>query len=64
MAEAEGAGGVAHGDAGRSQLLFGQAVAVSAAFGLGLDRVAMLVHGIPDLRQMFEGDQRLTRQFA
>ena len=34
------------------------------AFGLGLDRVAMLVHGIPDLRQMFEGDQRLTRQFA
>jgi len=23
----------------------------------------MLVHGIPDLRQMFEGDQRLTRQF-
>jgi phenylalanyl-tRNA synthetase alpha chain len=34
------------------------------AFGLGLDRVAMLLHGIPDLRQMFEGDQRLTRQFA
>ena len=34
------------------------------AFGLGIDRVAMLVHGIPDLRQMFEGDQRLTRQFA
>ena len=34
------------------------------AFGIGLDRVAMLVHGIPDLRQMFEGDQRLTRQFA
>jgi phenylalanyl-tRNA synthetase alpha chain len=34
------------------------------AFGLGLDRVAMLVYGIPDLRQLFEGDQRLTRQFA
>jgi phenylalanyl-tRNA synthetase alpha chain len=33
------------------------------AFGLGLDRVAMLTYGIPDLRQMFEGDQRLTRQF-
>jgi phenylalanyl-tRNA synthetase alpha chain len=33
------------------------------AFGLGLDRVAMLLYGIPDLRQMFEGDQRLTRQF-
>jgi len=34
------------------------------AFGLGLDRVAMLLYGIPDLRQMFDGDQRLTRQFA
>jgi len=34
------------------------------AFGLGLDRLAMRLYGIPDLRQMFEGDQRLTRQFA
>ena len=34
------------------------------AFGLGLDRVAMLMYGIPDLRQLFSGDQRLTRQFA
>ena len=34
------------------------------AFGLGLDRIAMLVYGIPDLRQLFVGDQRLTRQFA
>ncbi len=34
------------------------------AFGLGLDRVAMLQYGIPDLRQLFAGDQRLTRQFA
>ncbi|MGD9252968.1 MAG: phenylalanine--tRNA ligase subunit alpha [Holophagae bacterium] len=34
------------------------------AFGFGLDRIAMLVHGIPDLRQLFAGDQRLTRQFA
>jgi phenylalanyl-tRNA synthetase alpha chain len=34
------------------------------AFGLGLDRVAMLLYGIPDLRQMFEGDQRLTRLFS
>ncbi|MBT8246933.1 MAG: phenylalanine--tRNA ligase subunit alpha [Acidimicrobiia bacterium] len=33
------------------------------AFGLGLDRIAMLVYGIPDLRQLFAGDQRLTRQF-
>lgn len=34
------------------------------AFGLGLDRIAMLVYGIPDLRQLFAGDQRLTRQFT
>jgi phenylalanyl-tRNA synthetase alpha chain len=34
------------------------------AFGLGLDRVAMLTYGIPDLRQLFAGDPRLTRQFA
>ncbi len=34
------------------------------AFGLGIDRVAMLLYGIPDLRQMFVGDQRLTRQFV
>ncbi len=33
------------------------------AFGLGLDRVAMLQYGIPDLRQLFVGDQRLTRLF-
>jgi phenylalanyl-tRNA synthetase alpha chain len=34
------------------------------AFGLGIDRVAMLLYGIPDLRLMFSGDQRLTRQFG
>ena len=34
------------------------------AFGLGLYRLAMLQYGIPDLRQLFAGDQRLTRQFA
>ncbi len=34
------------------------------AFGLGLDRVAMLLYGIPDLRLMFSGDQRVTRQLT
>ena len=28
------------------------------AFGLGLDRVAMLLYGFPDLRLLFEGDER------
>jgi phenylalanyl-tRNA synthetase alpha chain len=34
------------------------------AFGLGIDRVAALMYNIPDLRLMFSGDERLTRQFA
>ncbi len=33
------------------------------AFGLGLDRFAMLLYGIPDLRLMFNGDPRLSGQF-
>jgi phenylalanyl-tRNA synthetase alpha chain len=28
------------------------------AFGMGVDRIAMLVHGIPDLRLLFENDVR------
>ncbi|MGC8915494.1 MAG: phenylalanine--tRNA ligase subunit alpha [Thermoanaerobaculum sp.] len=33
------------------------------AFGLGLDRVAMLAYRIPDLRLLFSGDERMLRQF-
>ncbi len=33
------------------------------AFGIGIDRVAMLMHEIPDLRLMFSGDGRFLRQF-
>lgn len=33
------------------------------AFGLGIERFAMLLHQIPDLRSMFEGDLRLLEQF-
>jgi phenylalanyl-tRNA synthetase alpha chain len=33
------------------------------AFGLGLERIAMLRHGIPDLRMLWENDLRLLRQF-
>jgi len=33
------------------------------AFGFGIERIAMLVHRIPDLRSMFEGDLRLLEQF-
>ncbi|WP_331774088.1 phenylalanine--tRNA ligase subunit alpha [Sulfurospirillum sp. 1612] len=33
------------------------------AFGLGVERFAMLLHRIPDLRSLFEGDLRLLEQF-
>jgi phenylalanyl-tRNA synthetase alpha chain len=33
------------------------------AFGLGVERFAMLMHKIPDLRSLFEGDLRLLEQF-
>jgi phenylalanyl-tRNA synthetase alpha chain len=34
------------------------------AFGMGIDRIAMLRYGINDLRIMFENDLRFLRQFA
>ena len=33
------------------------------AFGLGIDRIAFLRHGLPDLRLFWENDLRMTRQF-
>jgi phenylalanyl-tRNA synthetase alpha chain len=32
------------------------------AYGMGLDRVAMIRYGIPNIRQLFENDERLLRQ--
>jgi phenylalanyl-tRNA synthetase alpha chain len=32
------------------------------AFGLGIDRVAMIRYGIPNIRMLFENDERLLRQ--
>jgi phenylalanyl-tRNA synthetase alpha chain len=34
------------------------------AFGLGIERVAMLRHGIPDLRRFFDNDLRMLGQFS
>jgi hypothetical protein len=34
------------------------------AFGLGVERVAMLKYGITDLRMFFESDLRFLRQFV
>ncbi|WP_297192057.1 phenylalanine--tRNA ligase subunit alpha [uncultured Campylobacter sp.] len=33
------------------------------AFGLGIERFAMLLYKVPDLRSMYEGDLRLLEQF-
>jgi phenylalanyl-tRNA synthetase alpha chain len=33
------------------------------AFGMGIERIAMLKYGIPDLRKFFENDVRLLEQF-
>jgi len=34
------------------------------AFGLGVERFAMLIHGVNDLRSFFEGDLRMLEQFV
>ena len=33
------------------------------AFGMGVERIAMLKHGVTDLRLFFENDMRFARQF-
>jgi phenylalanyl-tRNA synthetase alpha chain len=34
------------------------------AWGMGVERIAMLKHGIPDLRLLFENDVRFLEQFG
>ena len=33
------------------------------AFGIGVERIAMLLHEVPDLRMLYQGDVRLLSQF-
>jgi phenylalanyl-tRNA synthetase alpha chain len=33
------------------------------AFGMGIDRIAMLLHQIPDIRMFSENDVRFLQQF-
>ena len=42
---------------------FDPAVVSEFAFGMGVERIAMLVYGIDDLRLFFENDLRFLRQF-
>jgi phenylalanyl-tRNA synthetase alpha chain len=34
------------------------------AFGMGIDRIAMLKYGIPDLRAFFDSDLRWLRHYG
>ena len=34
------------------------------AFGCGIDRLAMLKYGIPDLRSFFDGDMRWMKHYG
>ena len=34
------------------------------AFGMGIERIAMLKYGINNIKALFENDVRLLRQFA
>jgi phenylalanyl-tRNA synthetase alpha chain len=34
------------------------------AFGMGVERIAMLRHGVPDLRRFFDNDVRMLEQFS
>jgi phenylalanyl-tRNA synthetase alpha chain len=31
---------------------------------MGIERIAMIKHGVPDLRMLFENDVRLLEQFG
>ena len=33
------------------------------AFGMGIERIAMLKHGVPDLRLLYDNDVRFLEQF-
>jgi phenylalanyl-tRNA synthetase alpha chain len=34
------------------------------AFGMGIERIAMLKHGVPDLRLIYDNDVRMLEQFG
>jgi phenylalanyl-tRNA synthetase alpha chain len=51
-------------DAGRKDDAFAPAKVTGFAFGMGLDRLAMIRWGIRDIRLLIENDVRFLRQFA
>lgn len=47
----------------RGDKLFDPSEVTGFAFGLGLDRLAMILHGITDIRHLIENDVRFLEQF-
>ncbi|HEY2574562.1 MAG TPA: phenylalanine--tRNA ligase subunit alpha [Verrucomicrobiaceae bacterium] len=47
----------------RGDQLFDPSAVTGFAFGLGLDRLAMILHGITDIRHLIENDVRFLEQF-
>jgi len=48
----------------RGDTLFDPEQVTGFAFGMGLDRLAMILHGISDIRHLIENDVRFLNQFA
>lgn len=48
----------------RGDTLFDPDQVTGFAFGMGLDRLAMIMHGISDIRHLIENDVRFLNQFA
>ncbi len=48
----------------RGDNLFDPDAVTGFAFGMGLDRLAMILHGITDIRHLIENDMRFLAQFA
>ena len=48
----------------RGDNLFDPDTVTGFAFGLGLDRLAMILHGITDIRHLIENDTRFLTQFS
>ncbi len=47
----------------RGDNLFDPEKVTGFAFGMGLDRLAMIMHGISDIRHLIENDVRFLQQF-
>jgi phenylalanyl-tRNA synthetase alpha chain len=49
---------------GRGDRAYDSEILSGYAFGMGLDRLAMALFGLPDIRLLIENDQRFLAQFS